>query len=169
MLALGDALALVASRAKGFTRQQFALFHPAGALGKQLQEVKDVMRSGEQLRVASETATIREVFVSKGQPGRRTGAVMLVDSAGCLAGLFTDSDLVRLLEARRENQLDRPICEVMTASPKCIAGEAPLADAIALLSQYRISELPVIDEQGRPVGLVDITDLIALMPDERME
>ena len=169
MLALGDALALVASRAKGFTRQQFALFHPAGALGKTLQAVKDVMRDGEQLRVASETATIREVFVSKGQPGRRTGAVILVDAEERLAGLFTDSDLVRLLEARRDNQLDRPISEVMTTAPKCITSEAPLADAIALLSQYRISELPVIDDQGRPVGLVDITDLIALMPDERME
>jgi arabinose-5-phosphate isomerase len=169
MLALGDALALVASRARGFTRQQFALFHPAGALGQKLQEVKDVMRAGEQLRIAPETATIREVFVSKGKPGRRTGAVMLVDADGRLAGLFTDSDLVRLLEARRENQLDRPICEVMTVSPKRITVEAPLADAIALLSQYRISELPVIDEQGRPAGLVDITDLIALMPDERLE
>lgn len=169
MLALGDALALVASRAKGFTRQQFASLHPAGTLGKKLQTVKDVMRAGDQLRIAFEKATIREVLVSKGKPGRRTGAVMLVDSEERLAGLFTDSDLVRLLEARRETQLDRPISEVMTASPKCITFEAPLADAIAVLSQYRISELPVIDEEGQPVGLVDITDLIALMPDERME
>jgi arabinose-5-phosphate isomerase len=169
MLALGDALALVASRAKGFTRQQFALFHPAGTLGKKLQAVQDVMRAGDQLRIARETATIREVFVSKGKPGRRTGAVMLVDAGERLAGLFTDSDLVRLLEARRENQLDRPISEVMTISPKHITAEAPLSDAIAQLSQYRISELPVIDDRGRPVGLVDITDLIALMPDERVE
>ena len=169
MLALGDALALVVSRAKGFTRQEFALFHPAGSLGKKLQSVKDVMRAGDQLRVASERATIRDVFVSRGQSGRRTGAVMLVDGEQRLAGLFTDSDLVRLLEARRESQLDRPISEVMTAAPKCITSEAPLADAIALLSQHRISELPVIDEQGRPVGLVDITDLIALMPDDRMD
>ena len=143
--------------------------HPAGALGQKLQAVKDVMRDGDQLRIALETATIREVLVSKGQPGRRTGAVMLVDSEQRLAGLFTDSDLVRLLEVRRENQLDRPISEVMTASPKRIHSEAPLCDAIALLSHYRISELPVIDDQGRPVGLIDITDLIALMPDERME
>lgn len=169
MLALGDALAMIASRSKGFTRQQFALFHPAGALGHKLQIVQDVMRAGDQLRIASETATVREVFVSRGKPGRRTGAVMLVDEAGRLAGLFTDSDLVRLLEVRRENQLDRSICEVMTAAPKRIRSDAPLSDAIALLSQYRISELPVVDEQERPLGLVDITDVIALMPDERME
>jgi arabinose-5-phosphate isomerase len=169
MLALGDALALVASRAKGFTRQQFAMLHPAGSLGRKLQTVGEVMRSRDQLRVASETVTIRELFVSMRRPGRRTGAVMLVDDEGRLSGLFTDSDLVRLLENRRESQLDRPISEVMTASPKRIVPEAPLADAIGLLSQHRISELPVIDDAGRPVGLVDITDVVALMPDERVE
>ena len=169
MLALGDALALVACRATGFTRQQFAVIHPAGTLGRKLQTVEDVMRRNDQLRIAPETATIREVLVSMRKPGRRTGAVMLVDDDGRLSGLFTDSDLVRLLENRRENQLDRPIAEVMTAAPKRMLPEAPLADAVALLSQHRISELPVIDESGRPLGLVDITDLIALMPDERVE
>jgi arabinose-5-phosphate isomerase len=169
MLAVGDALALVASRARGFTRQQFALYHPAGNLGRRLQSVREVMRSGDQLRIASEMATIRDVFVSMRKPGRRTGAVMLVDAAGLLSGLFTDSDLVRLLENRRENQLDRPIAEVMTAAPRRVSEEAPLADAIALLSQYRISELPVIDAVGRPIGLVDITDVLALMPEERMD
>ncbi len=169
MLAVGDALALVASRARGFTRQQFAMYHPAGSLGRKLQSVREVMRSGDQLRIAPETATIREVFVNIRKPGRRTGAVMLVDGDGLLSGLFTDSDLVRLLEDRRENQLDRPIAEVMTAAPKRVTGETPLADAIALLSEHRISELPVIDGAGRPVGLVDITDVLALMPDEWME
>jgi arabinose-5-phosphate isomerase len=169
MLALGDALALVASRARGFTRQQFAMYHPAGTLGRKLQSVRDVMRSAEQLRISPESATIREVFVSMRKPGRRTGAVMLVDSDGLLSGLFTDSDLVRLLENRRENQLDRPIAEVMTADPKRVTCEAPLADAIALLSEFRISELPVVDGAGWPVGLVDITDVLALMPDERLE
>jgi len=169
MLALGDALALVVSRVRGFTRQQFAMYHPAGSLGQKLKNVRDVMRSGEQLRIASETATIREVFVNMRKPGRRTGAVMLVNADGRLSGLFTDSDLVRLLEDRRENQLDRPIAEVMTAAPKRVAPQAPLADAISLLSQYRISELPVIDERERPVGLIDITDVLALMPDEWMD
>jgi arabinose-5-phosphate isomerase len=169
MLALGDALSLVAGRARGFSRQQFALSHPAGSLGRKLQSVREVMRSGEQLRVAPETATIREVFVNLRKPGRRTGAVMLFDAEGLLTGLFTDSDLVRLLEDRRESQLDRPIAEVMTSAPRSISCEAPLADAIAVLSQHRISELPVIDAAGQPVGLIDITDVLALMPEERME
>ncbi|MBS0263375.1 MAG: KpsF/GutQ family sugar-phosphate isomerase [Planctomycetes bacterium] len=169
MLALGDALALVVSRAKGFTPQQFAMFHPAGSLGKKLQTIPDVMRQGDQLRVAPETATVREVFVGHSITGRRTGAVMLVDDQGCLSGLFTDSDLVRLLESRREEQLDRPISEVMTAAPKCVSCESPLQDAIALLSEYRISELPVTDASCRPVGLIDITDVLSLLPEGRME
>ena len=169
MLALGDALALVVSRARGFTRQQFASFHPAGALGKKLQTIGDVMRQGEQLRIALESATVREVFVGHRITGRRTGAVMLVDETGALTGLFTDSDLVRLLEARREEQLDRPIREVMTPAPKRVLQDAPLAEAVALLSEFRISELPVIDRQFRPVGLIDITDVISLMPEDRME
>ncbi len=169
MLALGDALALVVSRTRGFTREQFGRLHPAGSLGRLCQGVADLMRQGDQLRIAPETATIRDVLVARRKPGRRTGAVMLVDAAGQLSGLFTDSDLVRLLENRHEEKLDRPIAESMTPAPKCIRQDAPLSDAIDLLSRYHISELPVIDPEGRPVGLIDITDLIGLMPEERAE
>lgn len=169
MLALGDALALVVSRSKGFSRQQFALFHPAGALGQKLRCVGEIMRQGTQLRVAPSSAAVREVFVNMRTTGRRTGAVMLVDEEGRLTGLFTDSDLVKLLESRRDDQIDRPIEEVMTRSPRTIWPDAPLSDAIDLLSQYRISELPVIDGEGRPVGLLDITDVIGLMPEQKEE
>jgi len=164
MLAVGDALALVTSQQKGFTPQQFAVFHPAGSLGRQLQTVRDVMREGDQLRIASEQASIREVFAGMQRPGRRTGAVMLVDDAGRLTGLFTDSDLARLLEARRDAQLDRPICEVMTRDPFTIPVSAALIEAVTVLANRRVSELPVIDSSGRPVGLIDITDIIGLLP-----
>jgi arabinose-5-phosphate isomerase len=169
MLALGDALALVISRSKGFTSQHFARFHPGGSLGQQLQSVQDLMRHGDQLRIAPQEETIRAVFARMRKPGRRTGAVMLVDGDGCFTGLFTDSDLVRLLENRREGQLDRPISEVMTHRPFTISPNAPLADAVAILSTHRVSELPVIDDAGRPVGLIDITDVIGLMPAETAE
>ena len=116
-------------------------------------------------RYTRETATIREVLVRIRKPGRRTGAVMIVNDEGKLSGLFTDSDLVRLLEDRRESQVDRPICEEMTVGPKTVTADAPLLDAIDILSRHRISELPVIDADGRPVGLLDITDVVALMPE----
>jgi len=167
MLALGDALALVVSRKRGFSREQFAQVHPAGSLGRQLTQAADVMRVADQLRIARDSATVRDVLVQMRKPGRRTGAVMLVDEAGSLSGLFTDSDLARLLEDRREHQLDEPIGDVMTKNPKTVRGEALLADVVAMLSRHRISELPVVDAAHRPVGLIDITDLIDLIPEER--
>ena len=167
MLALGDALALVTSRCRGFTPQQFATFHPGGSLGRQLSAVADVMRPRDRLRIAPQTATVREVFASIALPGRRTGAVLLVDEAGVLAGLFTDSDLARLLEAHEESRLDGPIAEVMTRDPLVTQPEALLPDVVATLSDRKVSELPVVDAAGRPVGLVDITDIIGMLPREQ--
>lgn len=164
MLALGDALAIVVAETRGFTPQQFGRLHPGGSLGRKLSSVASVMRHGDELRIASQGATVREVLTTLCRPGRRTGAVMLVDEDGRLAGLFTDSDLARLLERRRDEQLDRPIAEVMTARPLTISPEAILGEAVQLLGSRHISELPVIDAQGRPVGLLDITDVIGLVP-----
>jgi arabinose-5-phosphate isomerase len=164
MLAVGDALALVLSRARGFTPQQFAVLHPGGSLGRRLRTVREVMRSGQQLRIAAQSATIREVFSSPSCGGRRTGAVILIDDDGCLSGLFTDSDLARLLEQHREGQLDRPIGEAMTKSPLTIDADSLLHDAVEVLSSRKISELPVVDDSHRPIGLIDITDVIGMMP-----
>lgn len=91
---------------------------------------------------------------------------MLVDTEGLLTGLFTDSDLARLLERRRDEQLDRPIREVMTERPLTISPDAILEEVLQVLGGRRVSELPVIDAAGRPVGLIDITDIIGLLPPE---
>jgi len=164
MLDLGDALALVLSQLKGFTPREFAQFHPGGSLGQRLKKVRDVMRPTGQVRIDSQKATTRDVFVNLSQPGRRSGAVMLVDSEGRLSGLFTDSDLARLLEQRREFKLDRPISEVMTPHPLTIQADRMLSEAIGILSDTKVSELPVVDAADRPIGLIDITDVIGLMP-----
>ena len=164
MLALGDALALVVAQTKGFTPQQFGRLHPGGSLGRRLTPVTEVMRQGDELRIAPETATVREVFIQLSRPGRRSGAVMLIDDFGALSGLFTDSDLARLLERRRDDQLDRPISEVMTAKPLTIHHEAILEEALQLLTTRHLSELPVINTDRKPVGLIDITDVIGLLP-----
>ena len=160
MLALGDALALVLCRMKGFTATDFAKYHPAGSLGRQLCPVKEVMRSGPQLRIASELETVREVMIQHSQPGRRTGAVILINSTGRLTGLFTDSDLARLFENRRDEQLDQPIRLVMTANPITVGPDVLLPEAIHLMSERKLSEVPVIDEQRFPVGMLDITDVL---------
>jgi arabinose-5-phosphate isomerase len=169
MLALGDALAFVLSREREFTHEDFARFHPAGSLGRKLTRVEAMMRHGEELRLARETETVREVFAQARKEGRRTGAVMLLDEAGRLAGLFTDSDLARLIEERRDAALDQPIAQVMKRTPFTVTLGDRVGEALDLLRRHKISELPVVDAEHRPVGLVDITDLVALAagPEDR--
>jgi len=87
-----------------------------------------------------------------------------VSADGCLTGIFTDSDLARLFERRRDDDLDRPIRNVMTARPVTVSCGTMLFEAVAIMAQRKISELPVIDPQGRPVGLLDITDLVGVLP-----
>ena len=169
MLALGDALAIVAAQLRNFGREDFARFHPGGTLGQRLAKVEEAMRPLEQCRLAHEGLSVREVLVSTRLPGRRTGATMLVDDSGRLSGIFTDSDLARLFEQRRESLLDSPIRVVMTRSPLCVQQGAMMSEAIDLMARRKISELPVVDAQGRPVGLIDITDVVGLLPKDRPE
>jgi arabinose-5-phosphate isomerase len=102
-------------------------------------------------------------------PTRRTGAVMIVDDGGRLAGIFTDSDLARLFERRNDTALDHPIGSVMTARPTTVPLGTRLSDALAILEARRLSELPVVDEAGRVAGLLDIVDLVGLVPPEMLE
>jgi arabinose-5-phosphate isomerase len=169
MIALGDALAFVISRMREFSHEDFARFHPAGSLGRRLLKVDAVMRRSQELRIASRDETVRQVFAQQRRRGRRTGAVMLTDSSGRLCGIFTDSDLARLFEQRRDAMLDHPIGEVMTPNPLQVALGTRVADAVEILRRHKISELPVVTSGGEPAGLLDITDLIGLVPAEEAE
>jgi arabinose-5-phosphate isomerase len=166
LMAVGDALALLVSRMREFSPEDFALFHPGGSLGRKLSRVEDVMRTGRQLRRACIDETVRDVFVRLAGPRRRSGAVLIEDAEAHLLGIFTDSDLARLFEKRREADLDRPIGEIMTHDPKRVRVGAMLSDAIELLRTHKISELPVVDRGNHLVGLIDVTDLIGLVPAE---
>ncbi len=167
MLAMGDALALVVSRMRNFTSEDFARFHPAGSLGRKLSRVEHLMRPLTQCRVASESKTIREVFVSLSMPGRRSGAIMLVNGDDKLSGIFTDSDLARLFEHRRDCELDGPIRDLMTRDPVVIPLGTLISEAVNLMARRKISELPVVDVNGKPVGLLDITDLVGVLPTDK--
>jgi arabinose-5-phosphate isomerase len=169
MIAVGDALAFALARLREFTPEDFARFHPAGSLGRKLLKVEQVMRTGSALRLADANRTVREVFGQVQRQGRRTGAVMLTGADGRLCGLFTDSDLARLFEQRRDEALDRPIRDVMTAAPITVRLGTRLGDALEILRQRKISELPVVDAVGRPAGLLDVTDLVGLMSREEAE
>jgi arabinose-5-phosphate isomerase len=163
-MALGHALAFTLMEYRGYTVEDFQRVHPAGSLGKLMKPVVDVMRTGGQIRTADCRATIREVIVAAKRPGRRTGAILLVNADGRLAGLFTDSDLARVLESNDVAALDSPIDKYMTKAPLTVSANCKVMDAVALLRERHVSELPVIDADGRPVGLVDVTDLMDLLP-----
>ena len=176
MLALGDALALVVMQMRRFTPAQFAEFHPAGQIGRQLLRVEEAMgfRRDVNLPLFAQTATVRETLGparAAGKDGsnlrslRRPGAVLLTDSAGRLSGIFTDSDLRRLLNEDHVaalDPLDQPVERVMIAHPKRIAAGQLVSAALAIINQHRIDELPVVDADDRPIGLIDVQDIVAL-------
>jgi arabinose-5-phosphate isomerase len=165
MMSLGDALSVLAARYRGIMPIHFAANHPAGKLGRRLSGVDRIMRTGRHVRLAKQDEIVRDVLLRQGGARRRSGAILVVDPiGGSLVGIFTDSDLVRLLERGRAFMLDRPIGESMTTHPTVIDVRSTVADAVEALRSRKLSELPVVDESGVPVGLVDVTDLIGLVP-----
>ncbi|NOZ39210.1 MAG: KpsF/GutQ family sugar-phosphate isomerase [Planctomycetes bacterium] len=169
MLAIGDALALVLSRIQGFQPEDFARFHPGGSLGHKLSHVEDHMRSLAECRIASADETVRQVLVACTKPGRRTGAIMLTDVDGRLVGLFTDSDLAKLIEQRNEAALDLPVDKLMVTKPRTVLEGSKMSAAVEILAERKISELPVVDVAGKPVGLIDVTDVVSLLPEREAE
>ena len=164
MLALGDALALSVMKLREFTAADFAIHHPAGQLGRKLIKVREIMTSrlGENLPVASDRLTVREVLAAVSGIQRRSGAVVLTRDDGTLSGIFADSDLRRLLTDHDASILSQPIRQVMTRNPKRITADSLASEVMAIMRQHRIDELPVVDDAGRPVGLIDVQDLVVL-------
>ena len=160
MLVLGDAITLTLSNERQFQPQDFAKFHPGGSLGRRLSLVEEVMRPLNQCRVAVEHETVRDIYVRSQSESRRSGAVMVVSESGKLSGVFTDSDLARLLERQQDSQLDQPISEVMTHGPVTVSSGSRVEVAVETLACRNISELPVIDAYDQPLGLIDITDVV---------
>jgi len=168
MMALGDALAMVASDERGFAARDFAKFHPGGSLGQQLKTVNELMRPIEECRIARAESSIRDVLVGVARPGRRSGAVMLVDADGKLQGIFTDSDLAKLLERRLDQSLDEAISKSMIRRFSAVESQALAKDALRILARKKISELPVVDSEDRPIGMIDITDLIGFVDSKEL-
>jgi len=165
MLALGDALALSVMKLRKFTAEDFALFHPAGQLGRKLIRVREAMtfKLGENLPVASDQLMVGQVLHEVSRIKRRSGAVILTDQAGRISGIFTDGDLRRLVTDDDENTgLKSRMSDVMHRNPKRIRADELASEAMAVMRQYRIDELPVVDDNDKPVGLIDVQDLVIL-------
>ncbi len=153
-LAMGDALAIALLEAKGFTADHFGAIHPGGKLGALLKRVQDVMRDETHLPICGPDTSVPEMI--KGMTAGGIGSIGVVH-AGALVGVVTDGDLRRRLDAQAFSKTAEAL---MTANPKTIAPEAPLADAIALMTDMRITSLFVVDA-GKPVGVVHMHDLLS--------
>ena len=163
MLAVGDALALAAARRLNFDADAFHRHHPGGMLGVGLRPITEVLRFrvGENLPVVRDDLTLGEALAAAGE-GRRAGAILLVDPAGVLTGIFTDGDLRRLINRDGARALETTISNIMTPRPEHLDEDALVRDAVRLIRERRIDEIPVLDHGGRPLGLVDVQDLIAM-------
>jgi arabinose-5-phosphate isomerase len=162
-LALGDALAICAARRRSFTDSDFAKHHPGGSLGGLLRPITDALRFviGSTLNAVPDDVSVAEACRLSETTIRRPGAMLLVNrSTGVLTGLFTDADLRRLIERDRD-ALDKPVADVMTRNPGTLADTALVRDAVAMVREHRRDEIPVVDARGRPIGLLDVQDLIA--------
>ncbi len=157
-LALGDALAVAVLEARGFTEEDFARSHPGGALGRRLlMYVEDVMHSGTQLPLVSPSTLLREGLFEMSRKG--LGMTTVVDEQQKLLGVFTDGDLRRALD--KQIDLHRTtISEVMTKNPKHATPRMLAAEAVNLMDTHKITALPVVDEQGKVVGALNVHDLL---------
>src|SRR6476469_5532386 len=158
-LALGDALAVALLEARGFTAEDFARSHPAGALGRRLLlHIRDVMHAGDEVPRVRETATLSVTLVEMSR--KRLGMSAVVDADGRLLGLFTDGDLRRALDDAHVDLRATPISAVMTRTPKTIGSDALAVEAAQLMEAHKINALLVLDDERRVVGALNIHDLL---------
>lgn len=162
MLALGDALAMVVLSERDFSREDYALYHPSGALGRRLMKISEVMRTGDELPLVSSDATVSEVLIAMTQTPGRPGAALVVESGEVLVGIFTDGDLRRLLQKGKREALDGPVSEVMGRKPKSVGPDQLVEEAKRLMQERKVDQVPVVDESGRAIGLLDVQDLLEI-------
>jgi arabinose-5-phosphate isomerase len=155
---MADALAVCLLELKGFKEKDFAFYHPGGILGRRLLlKVQDIMRRSEANPVVNEDKKISEVLFKITKA--RAGSASIVNKKGVLVGIFTDGDLRRHLEVD-PNLSARRVKEVMTKNPKTVTTDMLAQEAMRILKERKIDEVPVIDRNRRPVGLLDVQDLL---------
>lgn len=160
MLALGDALALTVMDLKAIRPEQYAGYHPGGALGRFLMNAGQIMRTGADCPTVGEAGTMASCSEAILRAPRRAGAAAVVDGAGVLVGIVTLGDFFRLF-TQGESAPHLPLSQIMTRNPKRIRRDARVMEAIEIMRRHAIDELPVVDEDDRLIGLIDVQDLIA--------
>jgi arabinose-5-phosphate isomerase len=158
--ALSDALAMTLAWRRELTPDRYALFHPGGKLGRSVLKVREVMRSGEANPLVKASASIGDALVVMTNTPGRPGATNVVDARGRLVGIFTDGDFRRLAEQGRAS-LKATVASVMAKRPRTIGPDELVLSAAAMMRETKVDQLPVVDAHGRPVGLVDVQDVLA--------
>ncbi len=157
MLAVGDALAMVLLEARGFTKEDFAKFHPGGRLGRTLLlKVDQIMRGIDQIALVSPAMVVREVLQKMTQ--RRAGAAVAVEENGCLAGIFTHGDFARYFQSN-PGIGEMAVSQFLTRKPVTVESGHLAVEVLSILEKHRIDDLVVLDASGCPVGVVDSQDL----------
>jgi len=159
-MAMGDALAMVMIDAQKFRIEDYAMNHPAGAIGRALvMKVSDIMRTGDHLAKVAPTATVMDALMA--MTAAKGGSAVVADAEGKLMGIFTDGDFRRLVSTAVDSNrlLSRAIEEVMTPHPLFVRDDAYAAELLKIFERKHIDDLPVCDAEGRAVGLVDLQDL----------
>lgn len=157
-MALGDAVAGMATKLLGLAKEDFALFHPGGSLGKKLLlRVRDLMGSGDKLPIINQNALVRDALFEITSKGY--GATAVINDEGNLVGIFTDGDLRRFIEKEGVNGLDLPVNSGMTKTPRVIAPDRLAAEAVRIVEQWEVSAIIVV-ENGKPVGMVHIHEIL---------
>jgi KpsF/GutQ family protein len=157
-LAMGDALAVVLMTVKGFKVEDFARSHPGGSLGRMLLTVQDVMRSGVQVPTIGLSADHKQILAEIDL--KKLGFTCVLDDDGRLMGIITDGDIRRSLSKYNEDVFSKTAQELMTKNPKTIAPDCLAVAALKVMETHSISDLLILDEQSRPIGLVDLKDLL---------
>lgn len=157
MMALGDTLALVLLEARGFTPEDYAVFHPGGSLGKRLlTKVADLMHAGDDNPVVREDAPLLEAITV--MTSKKLAATSVAAADGRLVGFFSDGDLRRYL-MQGQPDMARPMRDLMTRSPKVVPPDMMAVRALEILREHKIIELPVVDADHRPVGMIHLHDI----------
>jgi arabinose-5-phosphate isomerase len=158
-MVMGDALAVALLETRGFTREDFARSHPAGALGRRLLlHIRDVMHQGDEIPQVKETASLSETIVEVTR--KRLGMCAITDPQGQVVGVFTDGDLRRALDSAIDPHTT-PITRVMTRGGKTIGPDALAIEAVQLMQEFRIQGLLVVDAGGQLQGALNFQDLLA--------
>jgi arabinose-5-phosphate isomerase len=159
-MAMGDALAAAVMTARRFTREDFAALHPGGSLGKTAgRQAADLMRQGTEVASVQEDTSLREVLFAI--TSARAGAAAVLDPDDRLVGIITDGDIRRALLSD-ERALSRPARDVMTRQPKLARPDEPALEALRLMREYKIGEMPVVDPNRRLLGMLSLKDMLDL-------